>query len=150
VDLVSLLEVVAGSFGERYRSRGLTLSLMLPAQASSFGDPDRLMQLFTNLLENSLRYTDAGGTVQLSMQLSGEQWQLQFADSAPGVERQQQAQLFERFFRAESSRNRASGGSGLGLAICKNIVEAHDGSINAADSDLGGLKITLNLPYVPH
>lgn len=150
VDLVSLLEVVAGSFGERYRSRELTLSLMLPAQASSFGDPDRLMQLFTNLLENSLRYTDAGGTVQLSMQLSGEQWQLQFADSAPGVERQQQAQLFERFFRAESSRNRASGGSGLGLAICKNIVEAHDGSINAADSDLGGLKITLNLPYVPH
>ncbi|THD34991.1 two-component system sensor histidine kinase BaeS [Pantoea sp. R102] len=150
VDLVSLLEVVAGSFGERYRSRGLTLSLMLPTQASSFGDPDRLMQLFTNLLENSLRYTDAGGTVQLSMQLSGEQWQLQFADSAPGVERQQQAQLFERFFRAESSRNRASGGSGLGLAICKNIVEAHDGSINAADSDLGGLKITLNLPYVPH
>lgn len=150
VDLVSLLEVVAGSFGERYRSRGLTLSLMLPTQASSFGDPDRLMQLFTNLLENSLRYTDAGGTVQLSMQLSGEQWQLQFADSAPGVERQQQTQLFERFFRAESSRNRASGGSGLGLAICKNIVEAHDGSINAADSDLGGLKITLNLPYVPH
>ena len=150
VDVVSLLEVVAGNFGERYRSRALTLNLLLPAQASSFADPDRLMQLFTNLLENSLRYTDAGGTVQVSMQLSGEQWQLQFADSAPGVERQQQAQLFERFFRAESSRNRASGGSGLGLAICKNIVEAHGGSINAADSDLGGLKITLNLPYVPH
>ncbi|MCT6593226.1 hypothetical protein N3553_25620, partial [Pantoea dispersa] len=52
--------------------------------------------------------------------------------------------------RAESSRNRASGGSWLGLAICNNIVEAHDGSINAADSDLCGLKITLNLPYVPH
>ncbi|WP_312664631.1 two-component system sensor histidine kinase BaeS [Pantoea sp. CTOTU49201] len=150
VDLVNLLEVVAGSFGERYRSRGLTLNLALPAQAESFGDPDRLMQLFTNLLENSLRYTDSGGAVQLSMQLAGEYWQLRFADSAPGVDPAHQAQLFERFFRAESSRNRASGGSGLGLAICKNIAEAHDGSISADHSDLGGLQITLNLPYVPH
>jgi len=150
VDLVNLLEVVAGSFGERYRSRGLALNLALPAQAESFGDPDRLMQLFTNLLENSLRYTDSGGAVQLSMQLAGENWQLRFADSAPGVDPAHQAQLFERFFRAESSRNRASGGSGLGLAICKNIVEAHDGSISADHSDLGGLQITLNLPYVPH
>jgi len=150
VDLVTLLEVVAGSFGERYRSRGLALNLALPAQAESFGDPDRLMQLFTNLLENSLRYTDSGGAVQLSMQLTGDNWQLRFADSAPGVDPAHQAQLFERFFRAESSRNRASGGSGLGLAICKNIVEAHDGSISADHSDLGGLQITLNLPYVPH
>lgn len=150
VDLVNLLEVVAGSFGERYRSRGLTLNLALPAQAESFGDPDRLMQLFTNLLENSLRYTDSGGAVQLSMQLTGDNWQLRFADSAPGVDPAHQALLFERFFRAESSRNRASGGSGLGLAICKNIAEAHDGSISADHSDLGGLQITLNLPYVPH
>ncbi|MCE0489440.1 two-component system sensor histidine kinase BaeS [Pantoea sp. Mb-10] len=150
VELVQLLEVVAGSFAARYRSHGLTLQLALPAEAESFGDPDRLMQLFTNLLENSLRYTDAGGTVQLSMALSGEQWQLDFADSAPGVEATQLAQLFERFFRAESSRNRASGGSGLGLAICKNIVEAHGGTISARHSDLGGLQIRLNLPYVPY
>ncbi|EJL89636.1 two-component system sensor histidine kinase BaeS [Pantoea sp. BIGb0393] len=150
VDLVSLLEVVAGSFGERYRSRNLALKLALPAQAQSFGDPDRLMQLFTNLLENSLRYTDAGGEVQLTLQQAGENWQLKFADSAPGVDPLHQAQLFERFFRAESSRNRASGGSGLGLAICKNIAEAHNGSISADHSDLGGLQITLNLPYVPH
>ncbi len=150
VDLVNLLEVVAGSFGERYRSRELALTLDLPARAESFGDPDRLMQLFTNLLENSLRYTDAGGEVRLRLLHSNEGWQLRFADSSPGVDEQHQAHLFERFFRAESSRNRASGGSGLGLAICKNIVEAHSGSISADHSDLGGLQITLNLPYVPH
>ncbi|HBZ15835.1 two-component system sensor histidine kinase BaeS [Pantoea sp. NPDC088449] len=150
VDLVNLLEVVAGSFGERYRSRGLTLNLAIPPQAESFGDPDRLMQLFTNLLENSLRYTDAGGVVQLSMQQVGDYWQLTCADSAPGVDPAHQEKLFERFFRAESSRNRASGGSGLGLAICKNIAEAHNGSISADHSDLGGLQIRLNLPYVPH
>ncbi|MDF7659496.1 two-component system sensor histidine kinase BaeS [Erwiniaceae bacterium L1_54_6] len=150
VDLVHLLEVVAGSFAERYRSRQLALQLSLPAEAASFGDPDRLMQLFTNLLENSLRYTDAGGQVRLTMKNTGDNWQLCFADSAPGVDPAHQAQLFERFFRAESSRNRASGGSGLGLAICKNIAEAHGGSISADLSDLGGLQITLNLPYVPH
>ncbi len=60
-DLVQLLEVTAGSFNERYRSHGLTLSLQMPDKAPFFGDPDRLMQLFTNLLENSLRYTDALG-----------------------------------------------------------------------------------------
>ena len=150
VDVVNLLEVVAGSFSERYRSRELALNLALPTKAESFGDPDRLMQLFTNLLENSLRYTDAGGETRISLQQQDNYWQLRFADSAPGVDAEHQAQLFERFFRAENSRNRASGGSGLGLAICKNIVEAHGGSISADHSDLGGLQITLNLPYVPH
>ncbi len=111
-----------------------------------FGDQDRLMQLFNNLLENSLRYTDGGGTVQLSMQLSGEQWQLQFADSAPGVQDAQLEKLFERFYRTEGSRNRASGGSGLGLAICVNIVEAHNGTIRAAHSPFGGVSITVELP----
>ncbi len=149
LDLVNLLEVVAGSFAERYRTHQLQLQLQLPAQASSFGDPDRLMQLFTNLLENSLRYTDAGGEVEVSMALSHDQWQLRIDDSAPGVAAGQRAQLFERFFRAENSRNRASGGSGLGLAICKNIVEAHGGTISAEHSDLGGVQIRLNLPYVP-
>lgn len=149
-DLVQLLEVVAGSFGERYRAHPLRLQLDLPEKARFFGDPDRLMQLFTNLLENSLRYTDAGGTVRVRLWEEAQRWQLTFSDSAPGVDAPQQAQIFERFYRTESSRNRASGGSGLGLAICKNIVEAHGGTISAEHSDLGGLKIALQLPYVPH
>lgn len=150
VDLVQLLEVVAGSFAERYRSHSLALQLELPPEAAFFGDPDRLMQLFTNLLENSLRYTDPGGSVCVRLWTEGRNWLLTFSDSTPGVEAAQQAQIFERFYRTESSRNRASGGSGLGLAICKNIVEAHDGSISADHSDLGGLKIRLQLPHVPH
>ncbi|MDT0176063.1 two-component system sensor histidine kinase BaeS [Pantoea sp. RRHST58] len=148
-DLVQLMEVVAGSFNERYRSHGLTLTLQMPDEAPFFGDPDRLMQLFTNLLENSLRYTDAPGQVEVRLQYVAPYWQMSFADSAPGVDAQQQAKIFERFFRTEGSRNRASGGSGLGLAICKNIVDAHGGHIAAEHSDLGGLKIALQLRYVP-
>lgn len=148
-DLVQLLEVAAGSFNERYRSHGLTLKLQMPNEAPFFGDPDRLMQLFTNLLENSLRYTDAPGQVEVRLTYEAPWWQMSFADSAPGVDAQQQAKIFERFFRTEGSRNRASGGSGLGLAICKNIVDAHGGHIAAEHSDLGGLKIALQLRYVP-
>ncbi|KAA5933516.1 two-component system sensor histidine kinase BaeS [Pantoea sp. Bo_2] len=148
-DLVQLLEVTAGSFAERYRAHGLTLKLNLPDHAPFFGDPDRLIQLFTNLLENSLRYTDSGGRVEVTLKYEAPHWHIEFDDSAPGVDREHQVQIFERFFRTEGSRNRASGGSGLGLAICKNIADAHGGDIHAAHSDLGGLKIALHLRYVP-
>ena len=148
-DLVQLLEVTAGSFAERYRAHGLALKLNLPDNAPFFGDPDRLMQLFTNLLENSLRYTDSGGRVEVTLKYEAPHWHIEFDDSAPGVDREHQVQIFERFFRTEGSRNRASGGSGLGLAICKNIADAHGGDIHAAHSDLGGLKIALHLRYVP-
>ncbi|MGL4000217.1 two-component system sensor histidine kinase BaeS [Pantoea eucalypti] len=148
-DLVQLLEVTAGSFAERYRAHGLTLKLNLPENAPFFGDPDRLMQLFTNLLENSLRYTDSGGRVEVTLKYEAPHWCIDFDDSAPGVNKEHQVQIFERFFRTEGSRNRASGGSGLGLAICKNIADAHGGDIHASHSDLGGLKIALHLRYVP-
>ena len=67
-------------------------------------------------------------------------------DSTPGVSQQDLPKLFERLYRVESSRSRASGGAGLGLAICKNIVEAHEGTITAEASSLGGLQINITLP----
>jgi len=79
--------------------------------------------------------------------LGGEgQVQLVIEDSAPGVDAEGRGRLFERFYRVESSRNRASGGSGLGLAICHNIVQAHAGTIRAEASALGGLRIVISLP----
>ncbi|MDW8847182.1 two-component system sensor histidine kinase BaeS [Erwinia sp. MMLR14_017] len=145
-DLVPLLELVASNFNGRYQNRGLRLDLKLPEQAPLFGDPDRLMQLFTNLMENSLRYTDTGGGLTVTVESHPEQQIIYFDDTSPGITDEQRQQIFERFYRAESSRNRASGGSGLGLAICQNIVEAHDGTIVADHSDAGGLKITVHLP----
>ena len=112
-----------------------------------FGDPDRLIQLFTNLLENSLRYTDRDGTVSLALHATASGWRLLIDDSAPGVADAQREKIFERFWRSEGSRNRASGGSGLGLAICRNIVEAHGGAMSADHSDLGGLQIRVELPH---
>lgn len=146
VDLVPLLEVAGGAFRERFTSRGLTLHYALPDSMTVFGDPDRLMQLFNNLLENSLRYTDSGGGLHISAEQRDKSLFLTFADSAPGVSDEQLQKLFERFYRTEVSRNRASGGSGLGLAICVNIVHAHNGHLHAAHSPFGGVSITVELP----
>ncbi|XTZ39789.1 two-component system sensor histidine kinase BaeS [Salmonella enterica] len=146
VDVVSLLEIAYGAFRERFASRNLTLELAVPTEATIFGDPDRLMQLFNNLLENSLRYTDSGGRTQIEATTWHNTLRLRISDSAPGVSDEQLKRLFERFYRTEGSRNRASGGSGLGLAICLNIVEAHGGAIHAGHSPFGGVSITVELP----
>ena len=102
--------------------------------------------MLTNLLHNTLRYTDAGGRLEVDVQVCGDRYRLRLSDSAPGVPAEALPQLFDRLFRVEDSRNRAHGGAGLGLALCKSIVEAHGGSIKASASSLGGVAITIDLP----
>jgi two-component system sensor histidine kinase BaeS len=109
-------------------------------------DESRLAQLFTNLLENSLRYTDAGGVLQISCGRQDDHAIVLLEDSAPGVSEDALPHLFERFYRTDASRNRNTGGSGLGLAICRSIVDAHGGAIVASHSSLGGLRVELLLP----
>lgn len=111
-------------------------------------DPDRLRQLFNNVVSNSLRYTDVPGRVEIVCRSQDGEAILEVSDSAPGIPEELLPRLFERLFRMESSRNRASGGAGLGLAICKNIAEAHEGSIHAAPSHLGGIKVTIRFPLL--
>lgn len=110
------------------------------------GDPQRLQQLFKNLLENSLRYTDKPGQLRISTHISNSGIDIRFEDSAPGVPDESLPQLFERLYRVESSRNRATGGAGIGLSICRNIVDAHEGTISATHSALGGLELLVHLP----
>ena len=111
-----------------------------------FGDAERLRQLFGNLLDNSLKYTDPGGELSIKVMKDGGIVMIDVRDSAPGVADAELEKLFERLFRVESSRNRATGGAGLGLAICRNIVKAHEGSIIAKPSPLGGVWIRVELP----
>lgn len=146
VDAIHMLDIAAASFRERFTLKGLELTLSLPEKAWIFGDADRLTQLFLNLLENSLRYTDAPGGVAVEGWTRDDRLTLRWRDSAPGVDDEQLTQIFERFYRTEGSRNRGSGGSGLGLPICQNIVDAHGGHISAAHSASGGLQITVQLP----
>lgn len=146
MDLADLLRRVADNHRGRLAQDGLTLQLTgADAPASFEGDEARLRQMLDNLIENARRYTDAPGQVQLRLEATPQAWQVILEDSAPGVPAADLPQLFERFFRVDRSRNRASGGSGLGLAICRNIAQAHDGRIEASASPLGGLRVTVTL-----
>jgi two-component system, OmpR family, sensor histidine kinase BaeS len=148
LDPVALLGNTLAAYRSLLADRQLTLSEKLPdvGKLSLHGDAERLRQLFENLLENSLRYTDVGGALEVALTELGTEIEVVFRDSAPGVDEADLPRLFERLYRVESSRNRASGGAGLGLSICRNIIEAHGGSINATASALGGVQLTLRLP----
>jgi len=112
------------------------------------GDADRLTQLFSNLLENTLRYVDSPGTLKIWYEQTKTQLSLSFIDSGPGVPEESIGRLFDRLYRVEQSRNRAKGGSGLGLAICKNIVEMHGGEITATNVPSSGLWIKIVFPLI--
>ncbi len=139
-------DVFAG-FAEKFRVAGLVASIgTLPARMMVHGDVDRLRQVIGNLLENSVRYTDAGGRIEVSGTMVGHELHIVIDDSAPAVPADLLDRLGERFFRVESSRNRQLGGAGLGLALSRHIIEAHDGRLTFAASPLGGLRAILVVP----
>ncbi len=144
LDLTEQIYAAESRFGERMSRAQLTLNIRVPASPVMMqGDATRVTQLIDNLLENSARYTDQGGRVEVALTADGD---LTIEDSAPSVSGDQYDQLFDRFYRVEGSRRRSEGGSGLGLAICKKIVEAHNGDITATPSALGGLRVEVSFP----
>ncbi|MEM7292501.1 MAG: ATP-binding protein [Pseudomonadota bacterium] len=148
VNLVTCLDEAVDLVEDRLGAAGLELQRGYSSARKVMikADAGRLHQLFTNLLENSLKYTDAPGVVRVEISESHKEVQIVVADSAPDVDPELRAKLFERLYRVESSRNRTAGGAGLGLSICASIVEAHDGSIAASEATLGGLAVNVKLP----
>lgn len=146
VAVAEVLERTVGAYRDRLAGAGLALQFELTPGLRMAADEARLAQLFRNLVENTLRYTDPGGSLKIVTRREDDALCIDFLDSAPGVPDTLLPRLFERFFRGEASRNRATGGSGLGLAICRSIVEAHDGTISAHSSPLGGVWVALRFP----
>jgi two-component system sensor histidine kinase BaeS len=146
VPLDAALREAAAAFRSRFAGKGIALELAAAPAIEVFADPERLHQLFGNLLDNSLKYTEAGGRLDIRLEAGEGVASIHFMDSAPGVPEAEIGRLFDRLYRVESSRSRATGGAGLGLAICRNIVEAHEGTITAKASPLGGVWVTVRLP----
>ncbi|MEI6207524.1 MAG: ATP-binding protein [Desulfuromonadales bacterium] len=147
---VNLTEIVTESIS-RARSTVaeslLTLTVHLPDEpVILFADPERMSQLFDNIMNNSQKYTDSGGSLDIALEVAQDAVIIDFKDSEPGVTEAERKKLFDRLYRVEGSRSRASGGAGLGLAICRNIVEAHEGAIEALHSPSGGIWIRITLP----
>jgi two-component system sensor histidine kinase BaeS len=150
VDAAGIVEAAADAFEERLNTRHIALETdIVDRPAVIVGDPYRLTQLLKNLLENALRYTDPGGKVCVRVSMHEQRLHIDVQDSYPGVPEPLLPHLFERLFRVDISRSRQSGGAGLGLALCRHIAEAHEGTIEAARSPLGGLWIKLRFPLQP-
>jgi len=148
LNLRELLADAVTAFRPEFEQKGIALQASLDPSGdfSIFADPGRLHQLFDNLMDNALKYTDRGGVLAVRLERRGGIASVELADSFPGVTAGELEKLFDRLYRVENSRNRALGGAGLGLAICKNIVEAHEGSIRALPAPQGGVLISIELP----
>jgi two-component system sensor histidine kinase BaeS len=142
---------------QRYSAEAATRGLQFhaphhPVDIMARWDLRRIHQVLTNLFENSLRYTDAPGRILVDWRMAGHDFYFTIEDSAPSVPADALVQMFEPLYRADTARTRRVddgknvGGSGLGLAITKAIVHAHQGTIVASLSQLGGIKIELVLP----
>lgn len=146
VDVLKTLRDITQAFEIKFDQAGIALERDLESHARLvvMGDKARLAQVFTNLLENTLKYTDAPGRLHIHHHTTAKALCLVFDDSPPTVSPTELTNIFERLYRADKSR--ASSGSGLGLAICKAIIEAWGGTITADRSPLGGVRIEVVLP----
>ena len=145
-----LLQEVASMYQVQVQKKNIQLDADIAAHLPTLEiDPGRMTQVITNILDNAIRHTPENGDITLAAKLVNNMVELSIQDSGPGLSSEDAEQIFERFYRADASRQREDGGSGLGLAIAKSIVQAHNGQLSA-ESDAGkGLKVIIALPQKP-
>jgi two-component system sensor histidine kinase BaeS len=152
VNPLAILEDTLRSFHTRFEQRGIRIEAgeggTETEHVAVMADSGRLTQLFSNLLENTLRYADAPGVLRIIHEIAPGRLLLHIEDSGPGVPEESLGRLFDRLYRVDKARSRAQGGSGLGLAICKSIVESFGGRIEASNAPTGGLRISIAFPLL--
>jgi signal transduction histidine kinase len=148
VDLGVLLRSIVEKFTPQAQRAGVSLQLTLSEPLSALtGDGDRLAQVFTNLVDNALKFTPAGGQVTLAARQAGAEMEISITDTGTGVAQEALPHLFDRFYQAD--RSRAGGekhGAGLGLAIVQEILQAHGGRISVRSEVGHGTTFVIHLP----
>jgi heavy metal sensor kinase len=142
VDVAATMEPLA-------LERGITLQIQTTEPATVLGDTARLIQMMMGLVDNALTYTNAPGTVTLTVIQDGSQACLKVSDTGIGIAPEDAAHIFERFYRADPARSRAAGGNGLGLSIVDWIVRVHHGSISVESQVGQGSTFAVLLPLAP-
>ena len=149
VDVASRLAAALDAVRADATRKGLTLDEPAAGAATLFvdGDPERLQQVFWNLLANAVKFTPSGGVVTVHIAADAGSVTTSVADTGIGIAPEFMPRLFERFSQADASTTRRHGGLGLGLSICKSLVEMHGGRIEAASAGPGhGSRFSVNLP----
>jgi signal transduction histidine kinase len=142
-----ILKQTIAAHAPRAQQKNIELDLQLEDSLPEIEvDPDRMAQVFGNLMDNALRYTPSGSCITLSAKRTTEGLQLCVKDNGPGIEPAELDHIFDRFYRVDKSRQREEGGSGLGLAIAKSIVERHGGQIRAESIPGNGVTFVIEFP----
>jgi signal transduction histidine kinase len=145
--LNELVEKLSKKFEAEFLRKGVALSVELPDQPATLAmDVDKITQALINLISNSLKFTPQGGSVTMTLMEQGEEMCITVADTGVGISEEDMPYIFERFFRADLSRNKKTGGSGIGLAIVKSIVGAHGGRVEVQSQRDAGSIFKLYLP----
>jgi signal transduction histidine kinase len=147
VDLPALVARLVESYRPQAETRSVDLEFSSPVTCPLLLlDAGRVEQILGNLFSNALRFMPEGGRIGFSLACSGNVATLIVHDGGPGISGEALPHVFERFYRADRGRSRVEGGSGLGLAIARRLVEAHGGTISAANHPQGGAVFTLTFP----
>ncbi|ORW02311.1 histidine kinase [Mycobacterium kubicae] len=143
-----LISTAVATVADRYRAKEVALKTRVNANVPPlWADPQRLGQVLGNLLDNALRHTPRGGSVEVAATVDGDQVIISVTDTGEGIASAHLPHVFERFYRVDTARDRDHGGSGIGLAIAKALVEAHGGHITADSQGPGtGTTFTIALP----
>ena len=145
VNIADIVEEVSRETALNLSKQEMTLTNMLPSELILNGDPSLLYGLFRNLFDNAILHAGKGTCITLSAKEETSFWQFTFSDNGQGIPAEHLPRIFERFYRVDKGRSRASGGTGLGLSIVKHTVELHGGSIEAHPSTPHGLSFVFTL-----
>ncbi len=145
-DLTNLIEEETERFRVRATREGVRLEVWAPDELLATGDPARTGQILAALLDNALRFTPSGGSVEVRASRQDGTVEATVTDTGPGIPPEHLARIFDRFYRAESARTREGGGTGIGLAIARGLARAQDGDLEAANAKDGGAVFRLKLP----
>lgn len=146
VSLDSLVHYAADLIEPQAKAKGITISVDAEP-LYTYGNAALFSELVMNLLDNAVKYNNEGGSVHATLKPAGDdKLELTISDTGIGIPKDKQGRVFERFYRAEESRNKSTGGSGLGLAICKHIVEKHKGTLSMTSEEGKGTTVTVILP----
>jgi len=147
IDIHNLCDRVVEKMSVQAEKKGVQINLDLPDLPLIYGDPDRLSQVFSNIIDNALTYTPAGGQVDIRGERAGKEVRITIADTGKGIPEQEIHKIFDRFYQVDKSRSNAQEpGSGLGLAIAEEIVRAHGGRISVQSQMGEGSQFTVVLP----